>query len=248
MSVPPEIEPQRIEQNRSRLILGFAENASDLRAAQQLRFKVFAEEMGAQLASAADGFDHDRFDPYCDHLLVRDERDGRVVGTYRILRPEAAERIGGYYSETEFDLTRLQPIRHQLVELGRSCVDPEYRSAAVIGLLFAGIAQFMTEHRYEYLIGCASVSLGEGVPAVANLYLQLRGRYLVPEKWRVKPLCPLPLDVPEGCEAADLPSLVKSYLNAGAYICGPPALDAKFNAADLPLLLPMARLDLRYVR
>jgi putative hemolysin len=107
-----------VEQRRAKrpsLAVGFARSQSDILEAQRLRYRVFAGEMGANLPSRTPGVDHDVFDPYCDHLVVRDTQSGEVVGTYRILSPENARQVG-YYSENEFDLTRLQHLRSRLVE------------------------------------------------------------------------------------------------------------------------------------
>lgn len=230
------------------LNLSFVQNADDLCAAQRLRYQVFVEEMGAKLGDPGRHLDQDAFDAHCEHLLVRDERSGEVVGTYRILSPEAAQQCGGYYTETEFELERLQPLRPQLVELGRSCVHPDYRSGAVISLLWLGIAGFMLRHGYRYLVGCASVNLADGGVAVASLYRQLRAQHLAPSEWRVVPRNPLPIEQLHSNQQAEVPPLIKGYLRAGAYICGAPAWDAEFNCADLPILLPMARLSQRYAR
>lgn len=230
------------------LRLCFADSEDDVREAQRLRFEVFVEEMGAQVPNAASGLDQDLFDPYCDHLMVRAGPEDRVVGTYRILRPEAAKQIGSYYSETEFDLTRLHHIRGQLVELGRSCVHADFRSGGVITLLWAGLADYMARHRYEYLMGCASMSMADGGHMAANIYAALSESHLAPVEWRVTPRCPLPLEALREPLPLEIPPLLKGYMRAGAYICGDPAWDPDFNTADLPLLLPMSRLNPRYAR
>ncbi len=236
---------------RAELSVGLARNASEIEDAQRLRYRVFAGEMGARLPSRIPGIDHDIYDPYCDHLIVRDERCGEVVGTYRILSPQNARRLGGYYSENEFDLTRLQHLRSKIVEVGRSCVHPDYRSGATITLLWAGLARYMIEGEHEHLIGCASISMADGGHAAATLYNAL-GKHMSPLEYRVFPRCPLPLaslrsDPPEAKLPA-VPPLIKGYLRAGAWICGAPAWDPDFNTADLPVLLPMRQLDARYAR
>ena len=108
---------QRIERSQShhrpQYHVGIARSDSEIREAQKLRYRVFADEMGARLQTREAGVDADLFDPYCEHLIVRDETNGRIVGTYRILSPTAARRVGAYYSESEFDLTRLQHLRQQ---------------------------------------------------------------------------------------------------------------------------------------
>ncbi len=235
---------------RPSLSVGIAESAAVVRAAQELRYRVFAEELGARLSTPTPGVDQDSFDPHCHHLVVRDDASGEVVGTYRILTPEHASRIG-YYSETEFDLARLEHLRPKLVEIGRSCVHPDHRSGATITLLWAGLGQFMTERGYGYLFGCASVSMADGGHLAASLYGQLsRGPQsrMAPEAYRVFPRCPLPLAALRSDLPVEAPPLIKGYLRAGAWVCGEPAWDPDFNTADLPLLLPMARLSDRYAR
>ncbi len=151
-------------------------------------------------------------------------------------------------SENEFDLTRLQHLRGQLVEIGRSCIDADYRSGAVIALLWSGLARYMQENGYEYLIGCASVSMADGGHVAASLYNRLREKHLAPLEYHVFPRCPLPLASLRGDLDAEAPPLVKGYLRAGAWICGEPAWDPDFNTADLPILMPIGRVDDRYAR
>jgi putative hemolysin len=231
-----------------RLQAALATCESEIVEAQKLRYRVFAEELGARLPTRTPGVDRDLYDPWCEHLIVRDEREGRIVGTYRILSPESARELGGYYSENEFDLTRLQHLRPRLVEIGRSCIDADYRSGAVITLLWSGLARYMLERGHGYLIGCASVSMADGGHRAANLFGQLAGSHLAPLEYHVFPRHPLPLERLGNGEPADAPPLIKGYLRAGAWICGAPAWDPDFNTADLPILLPMARIKDHYAR
>ena len=113
---------------RNGIAVSWARTSDDVRQAQRLRFNVFATEMGARLDTTSPGHDVDIFDDYCEHLLVRDVATGAVVGTYRVLTPTQAARVGSTYSDTEFDLVRLRAVRDQMVELGRSCVHPDYRN------------------------------------------------------------------------------------------------------------------------
>ncbi|EKE18237.1 MAG: hypothetical protein ACD_10C00073G0001 [uncultured bacterium] len=232
---------------RPSLAVGFARSQGDILEAQRLRYRVFAGEMGANLPSRTPGVDHDVFDPYCDHLVVRDTQSSEIVGTYRILSPENARQVG-YYSENEFDLTRLQHLRSRLVEIGRSCVHPDYRTGATISLLWSGLAQYMSERGYDYLMGCASISMADGGHAAASLYNRLAEEHLGPLEYRVFPRCPLPLAALQQDLAAETPPLIKGYLRAGAWICGEPAWDPDFNTADLPILLPMAKVSSRYAK
>ena len=233
--------------NGLELEVGLAHNRHDILEAQRLRYNVFAKEMGANLPSLSPGIDADRYDPYCDHLIVRDTRSAEVVGTYRILSPENARDVG-YYSENEFELGRLMHLRPHLVEIGRSCVHPDYRSGATIALLWSGLAQYMQQRGYSYLMGCASISMADGGHAATGIYRRLAEKYLCPQEYRVFPHCPLPMAALQPNVEAEIPPLIKGYLRAGAWICGAPAWDPDFNTADLHILLPMAKLSARYAR
>ena len=195
--------------------------------------------------SGIPGVDHDDFDPHCEHLIVRDEVAQAVVGTYRILSPENASKTGGYYTESEFDLAPLWQLRPTLVEVGRSCVHPDYRTGATISLLWSGLIKYMLDHRYLHLVGCASISMADGGHAAASIYHRI-GSHMSPPELRVRPLRPLPLGELRNDVPAGMPPLIKGYLRAGAYVCGEPAWDPDFNTADLPILLSMSQLNCRY--
>ncbi len=237
-----EREPQR------RLIHSLARTQHELEAAQRIRFKVFAEEMGAKLPSAHLGLDIDRFDKYCDHLLVRDHSNEKVVGTYRILPPEQAVNAGGYYSETEFDLSRLANLRDRMVEVGRSCVHEDYRDGATITQLWSGLAEYVTKNNHEYLIGCASISMGDGGHYAASVYNKIHKLHSAPAEYRVFPHCRLPLESLNQNLDVIIPPLIKGYLRLGAYIAGEPAWDADFNCADVFILMPVSRMNARYAK
>lgn len=240
--------PQATVRREAKLFSCFAQNEVEIEEAQRLRYKVFAEEMGARLSTRKSGVDQDMFDPYCEHLLVRDGDTNEVVGTYRILSPEKANKIGGFYSQSEFDLTRLAQLSGRMVEVGRSCVHQEYRGGAVIALLWAGLAEYMERGGYDYLIGCASISMGDGGHAAASLYERLKVDNMSPVEWRVFPRYPLPLEALNRQLNPPLPPLIKGYLRLGAYICGDPAWDPDFNTADLLVMLPLAHLKRRHAR
>jgi putative hemolysin len=230
---------------RPSLSVGIALSEREIVSAQKLRYQVFAEELGARLNPRTPGVDQDIFDPYCEHLVVRNEDNGQVIGTYRILSPSKAKAIGNYYSESEFDLTRLHHLRPNMVEIGRSCVHPDFRTGATITLLWSGLAKYMLQNRYEYLIGCASISMADGGHAAASIFSHLAD-HMSPIEYRVFPRCPLPLAALRNDLNAETPPLIKGYLRAGAYICGEPAWDPDFNTADLPILMPMSRISDRY--
>ncbi len=231
------------------LDVSIARNEHEVFEAQRLRYKVFAEEMGARVNPTDAGIDCDMFDAHCEHLIVRDTVTGQVVGTYRILTPSAARRIGGYYAEEEFDLTRLNHLRGQIVEIGRSCVHMNYRSGGTIALLWSGILRYVQTHGYQYIIGCASVGMADGGQGAASIYRRLQATSLCPIEYRAFPRCELPLDAYENTiTAIKLPPLIKGYLKVGAQVCSAPAWDPDFNTADLLMMLPIARMDPRYPR
>jgi putative hemolysin len=231
-----------------RFVLSYAGSLAELREAQRLRYAVFAEEMGARLTGPEAGVDEDRFDAFCDHLLVRDADTGEVVGTYRLLAPDAARAAGGCYSAQEFDLARLAQLAPRVLEVGRSCIHPDYRNGAVISLLWSGLAAYMERRRLEYLCGCASISMADGGRLARAVYAAVAERHFAPAEYRVFPRCRLPLDELASAAPVEIPPLVKGYLRVGAYVCGEPAWDPDFNTADLFVLLPVARADARYLR
>lgn len=231
----------------------WARHADEVRQAQRLRYRVFADEMGARLrvlTGTPDGLDVDRFDDACEHLLVRTrettDAPSEVVGTYRVLTPAAALRVGGLYTESEFDLHRLAGLRPRLAELGRSCTAPGWRQGGVILLLWASLAQFMHRNRLDLMIGCASVPMHDGGHCAASLWAELeRTRLAAPER-RVQPLRPLPVhDLDAGLQV-QAPPLIKGYLRCGARVLGAPAWDPDFGVADLPMMLDLAELPTAY--
>ncbi len=228
--------------------VSFARTLREIRDAQRLRYAVFSGEMGARLIGPEPGVDEDRFDAFCKHLIVRDTRSGEAVGTYRILTPLAARAAGGYYSDQEFDLSRLAHIAPRTVEVGRSCIHPDYRAGTVISLLWSALTQYVVAHSYEYFIGCASISIMDGGYAASRIYREVAARHLAPPKYRVVPRCPLPIKELHSDARSELPPIVKGYLRIGGYVCGEPAWDPDFHSADLFVLVSMARFNPRYLR
>ena len=230
----------------ARLTVRLAQSADEVRQAQKLRYRILGEELGARLASAEVGIDCDDYDDLCDHLIVLNQASGEVIGTYRMLSPDNARRAPQLYSEHEFDLSRLTHVRDRLVEVGRSCVHPDYRTGGTIALLWSGLAQYVREQNAEYLAGCASVSLNDGGHQAASLYRKLEATHLAPTDWRVFPHLPLPLAELSDTADVAIPALIKGFLRAGAFVCGDPAWDPDFNCADFFMLLPMGRVTDRY--
>lgn len=249
-----DLKPAQLELNSAveaarsdaRLSVHLARSPAEVADAQRLRYKVFAEELGAHV-TGADGHDADPLDPYCDHLIVRDDDTLRVVGTYRILPPHRARAAGRLYSESEFDLHRLAHLRPQLIEVGRSCVHRDYRSGAAILMLWAGLAEYMKSRGHRHLIGCASVSLADGGRQAAWVREAVQP-YLTDSEYRVFPRLPFPHDKLERPAAGELPPLLKGYLRLGARVCGEPAWDPDFNTADFFVWLSLDQLKPRYAR
>lgn len=235
---------------RGAIQVAWARHEDEVRQAQRLRFDVFAAEMGARLTTPIAGHDVDLFDDYCEHLLVRDVQSQQVIGTYRVLTPAQARRVGGTYSDTEFDLTRLRSLRPRMVELGRSCVHPDHRHGGVIMALWSALADFMVRNQLDTMIGCASIPmLHNGVvsgDAAASIWQQVRKTHLAPIEYHVLPRLPLPVEQLDGSITVEPPALIKGYLRLGARVLGAPAWDPDFNTADLPMLMRLADLHPRY--
>lgn len=243
--------PSSDNPNERGLVLGIATTPEEIEALQRLRFDIYTQEMGAVFPDAVDGVDKDRFDVFCEHLMVCDARTDQVVGTYRIMSPDNAIKAGGYYSESEFDLSQLAGIRSELTECGRSCTHPDYRSGAAIMLLWTGLAQYLRMNNYRYMLGCASVSLADGGIQAAEVWRAAKQeKELHPDLPYIRPLQPYPLENLEKFNSVDekvkIPPLIKGYLKIGARICGEPAWDKDFNAADFPVIIDSLSMDPRY--
>jgi len=230
-----------------RLSVSLARGPADIEDAQRLRYEVFATEMGAQLGATDDAIDQDEFDPFCDHLIVRDVETSRVVGTYRILPPHKARELGKLYSENEFDLSRLTHLRPSLIEVGRSCVQAEYRTGSAILLLWAGLAQYMKAAGYRHLIGCASAPLADGGMQAARLRDELQS-HLAGSEYRVFPRLPFPHERIPRAATFEIPPLIKGYLRLGARVCGEPAWDPDFNTADFLIWVSLDGMNRSYAR
>jgi putative hemolysin len=230
--------------------VSWAAHLDEVRAAQRLRYQVFAGEMGARLSTPEPGHDIDLFDDYCEHLLVRDQLSGDVVGTYRVLTPVQAKRVGSTYSDTEFDLTRLRGLRDRMVELGRSCVHADHRHGGVILALWGALAEFMDRNQLDTMIGCASIPMQcNGVvsgQAAASIWHQVKQTHLADIEYHVRPRLPLPVAQFDHSVVIEPPALIKGYLRLGAKVLGAPAWDPDFNSADLPMMMRIHDLPSRY--
>jgi putative hemolysin len=231
-----------------------ARDESDLQAAQRLRSEVFNLEFRMGLAgSFAAGLDRDAFDAYCDHLVAFDNRQNGVVGTFRLLLSDRRPSFG-FYSETEFDLENMKRRGMRLLELGRSCVVPDYRSGRVIHMLFRGIAVYAQAHGVDAMMGCASIR-GNDIEELRGICALLRKSFWAEPKFRVMPKrgfdlpgIDTPLDIDDAEIFRKLPPLFKGYLRLGAKVCGLPAFDRQFGTTDFFIVLPIRDVVERYGR
>lgn len=245
----------RIHAEVGRYRLRLAQTSEDRDAACRLRFKVFNIELGEGLESSYQtGLDTDQFDLFCEHLLVEDKIDRRIVGTYRMQSGATAARNLGYYSEQEFDFAPYAPLRAGILELGRASIDREHRTPEVLTLLWRGIAQYATDMGLRYLIGCSSLNSKD--PAEGwQMYRQLE-QYRVAPEFRTVPteayVCPTEQEgacaQPSPSEQnpsaqPKVPKLLKTYLAIGARICAQPAWDREFGTIDFLTLLDLQLLS-----
>ena len=235
-----------------KISVSWARHQDEVRAAQRLRYQVFAVEMGAVLPVTVPSHDIDLFDDYCEHLLVRCVDSGEVIGTYRVLTPTQAKRAGSTYSDTEFDLTRLRSLRGRMVELGRSCVHVDHRSGGVILALWGALAEFMARNQLDTMIGCASIPMQtagtNSGQAAASIWRQVKQTHLAPIDYHVTPRLALPVDRLDDSLNIEPPALIRGYLRLGAKVLGAPAWDPDFNSADLPMMMRIADLPPRYLK
>ncbi len=254
LAPPATTTRPRVHAEVGRYRLRLAETVEDRDAACRLRFKVFNIELGEGLESSYEtGLDSDEFDLFCEHLLVEDVMNRRIVGTYRMQSGLSAERNLGYYSEQEFHLAPYEPLRAGILELGRASIDREHRTPEVLTLLWRGIAQYATDRGLRTLIGCSSLNSKD--PAEGwRVYRQLE-HYKVSPEFETTPTaryaCPSePTDQraqpPVQHEmrtqidnSVKIPRLLKTYLAIGARIAAPPAWDREFGTIDFLTLLDL---------
>lgn len=241
-----------------------ASSAAEVRQAQRLRYRVFYKE-GSAIADARTRIarrDIDAFDAICDHLLVIDhanESSGggpAVVGTYRLLPQQIAERYGGFYTSAEFDIDQLIARHHELrfLELGRSCVLPPYRNKRTVELLWHGCWSYVLQRKLDVMIGCASLE-GTDPDALAMPLSYLHHFARAPEAWRAQAvphrmvdMNRLPKDAINPRAALRiLPPLVKGYLRLGAYIGDGAVIDRQFGTTDILIILPVSAINTRYI-
>lgn len=226
-----------------------AENNATKKRCYKLRFDVFAKELGANLVIDTNAIDKDRFDDYCQHLVVVDNSTSEIVATTRLLNNAGRKQVGMFYSETEFNLNNIISPAVRFIEVGRTCIHPAYRRGAVLAMLWKGIAEEVVKQDIDYLIGCASIPLNCGDRYIASVMNTIHQHHYAPESLRVHPYIPLKIiqDIPLA-DNTIMPILLKAYLRQGALICGQPYWDAEFGVADVFVLLESRRITSRYTK
>lgn len=243
MSMQLNLQPQDMS---AKFYVGFATDLAEIRQAQALRYQIFSEEMGAQINTVMPTYDIDHFDPYCHHLIVQEKKTHRIIGYTRILTSEQAKAAGGFYSESEFDLSQILKLPGRFIEVGRTCVHSDYRNGVIMGLLWSGLARFMVANHFEYLMGCASIPMRDDQYNI--LFTRLQEHYATPYDVKVRPKTPLRKEKEGKQSILPTPPLLKAYLRLGARIAGEPCWDPTFKVADVFILLSIHNLQQRYLK
>ena len=223
-----------------------ADSDALIKEAQALRYRVFAKEMGAKLKTEDEGLDYDEVDSYCDHLIVYDNVNQKIVGYTRLLNQHQAQRLGRFYSQDEFDIEQVLALPGRFLEVGRTCVDPDYRGGSVLTTRWSSLVQYALEGQYNYLLGCASITPGPSGYAIDAVYRNIDAKNIAPADIQVTPSITVPNELRCQRDESGIPPLLKAYLRFGALICGEPYWDKDFNCMDLFVLLPLDQLKDRY--
>ena len=243
-SLPPSARP--------RLFAEFISAPEEIKEVQKLRYDVFCEEYNVTLPTTTywngNPIDADEIDEGCLHLVVREGQTLEPVGYTRVLTKDMAQKLGGFYSEHEFDIHNIKNIEDNTMEIGRTCIHPDYRNGATIAVLWSKLAKFMMDNNYQYLFGCASISLADGGTSFATVMPNLLSAHLCHESLRVSPKLPIDLQA-SPCQTKDqLPPLLKAYMKMGAKICGDACWDPEFNVADVFVVLDLDQISNRYAK
>ncbi len=231
----------RVYQSTDKFILKTAESPFELRQVLKLRHEIFYREL--QDRSHATLLDFDEFDSICDHLIIIDRKSKRIVGTYRVISSTFSDR---FYSQGEFELAGVLNQSGNKLELGRACIAQEFRTGTIINLLWKGIAEYILKTNSEYLFGCASVQTVDAVVA-SRLLALLRDKELAIDGLGVRPTekyqCKLPRVAADESLQKEIPSLIQSYILAGAKFYGEPALDVDFHCFDFFMMLKVSEMS-----
>lgn len=244
----PDLLPEG-EFTAGRYVARFARTVDEVDAILRLRFEVFNLEMKEGLSESFEtGRDLDPFDPHCHHMLVVDQQEGRIVGTYRMQTSEMAAEGAGFYSAGEYDLGQIpQNIRNDSIEVGRACIHRDHRNRQVLFLLWRGLAAYVVSTGKRYFFGCSSISSQNPDEGIA-LHRQLDEAGQVHRDFSAPPRDALRCE-PAGSwpagEKVEVPALFRTYLRYGSKVCSPPAIDREFGTIDFLVLLDTHELSER---
>lgn len=250
-----------------KLEVRIAHTPEEILAAQKLRYRVFYEEMGAKPLGDMQSrkVDYDTLDNFCDHLIVLDKTaltiEDSVIGTYRLVRRDAAKRHGGFYSSSEYDISRLLAYPGEILEVGRSCVAPAHRNRPTMQLLWRGIADYIAAHGIEILFGCASLPGTDpkalAVPLTYLYYYHLAAPYIrttaLPHRYvDMRLMDPAEVDPQKGISSLPpmnlLPPLLKGYLRLGGFVGDGAVVDEQFNTTDVCVIVKTDLIAEKYSR
>jgi len=242
---------QTTPSNTKGLYVKLAENKKEIVAAQKLRYRVFTQEYGAVIKSLK-GIDKDRFDLHCRHIIVKDKSNEKVVGCTRILSKEQAIKTKGFYASTEFYMAPINELKGSVMEIGRTCIHPDYRNnGTAITMLWSKLTEVFIKEKFDFLIGCASVSLADKGKTASVILKHIEDNQLKTYRQLVEPRAPLMLEAMNISKSISspvvMPNLLKTYLKMGARVCGEPNLDKVFNVADFMMLLDVKDFPRRYI-
>lgn len=253
--------PDLVVESAPKVAVRLAKSGDEVIAAQKLRYTIFYEEYKAKATDTikSERRDFDRYDDVAQHLVAidstidSDKPEDRIIGTYRLINEAGAKACGQFYSSDEYDLTPLLQSGKSLLELGRSCILPAYRTRPVLQLLWQAIANYVMDHNIDIMFGCASLH-GTDIEALAAPLSYLYHNHTAP-----KDLCPRAVDgryvdmnliakddLPAREAFKNLPPLIKGYIRAGANIGDGAVIDHQFNTTDVCIVMPTTQLAERY--
>lgn len=245
MNHAARLQPQ--EQDAS-LVAYITQDPADIQQAFQLRHRIFTQAFNAQLNHQESGIDKDKFDDHCHHLVVKDPLNNRIVAYSRIITSDLAKQHYGFYTASEFDLSKIIDHNKRYMEIGRTCVSDDHRSGSAIALLWGQIGQFMMVNHIDCLIGCASIPFANGNPQTLAAIDFLRTKYFTETHLRVTPKQALPNLKNNINGKSFVPPLLKAYLRMGCKVCGEAHWDKDFNVADVMVLLTKENINMRYMK
>jgi len=253
----------------AKLSARIAANPAEILAAQKLRYRVFFEEEGvkdisrdgATVSYAEKGVDRDEFDEFCEHLIVTDKikenagapPDEYVVGTYRLMRKSGAKKAGKWYSEAEFDVGKYMDFPGEVLELGRSCVDMNYRTNMTLAIMWNALAAYMFDNSIELMFGCGTF-LGTDLDGHKDALALLAKKYVAKGKWGCKPkgkdarpFPPVPTNLDDTAALLKMPPVIKGYLRAGCKVGDGVFIDWGWGGFDVLIIFEMKDLKDKYL-